>query len=633
MQTWQFIRNLLIPKTWQHWLILFILALFITLAIAFQDFYTPLINLTVQGKFTILIIIITFTLNAATRISSEIIFLGALGILFLGGVLDEKTALKGFSNGGLITVAVLYIVVAGLQQTGTLGWISQQVLGLPKTQTGALFRLMFPIMGLSAFLNNTPVVAMFIPVVREWCRKLRISPSKLMIPVSYGAIFGGMCTLIGTSTNLVVNGLLVEQTDYSGMGLFDITKVGLPCAIAGATVILWGHPWLLPDRKPAIDTTDDQRQYTVEFIVTESSPLAGKTVEKAGLRHLPGLFLAEIQRGGQILPAVSSQEVLQEKDQLIFVGIVDSIIDLHRLRGIQPATDQVFKLDTPRTERCLVEAVVSHTCPLVEKTIREGKFRSQYNAVVLAVARNGERLKGKIGDIVLRSGDSLLLEAHSTFLDQQRMSQDFYLVSGIPNTEPIRHDKAPLAIAVLVIMVTLASFSGFGMLKAAILASIIMLITKCCSPQQAMGNIEWSVLVVIGSALGLGEALQSTGGAEAIASTFIGFTGNNPWLALVVVYGITSFLTEIITNNAAAAIMFSIALSLSKNLDVNFMPFVIAIMIGASASFATPIGYQTNMMVYGPGSYKFTDFFRAGIPLNLLFWLIAVSITPIFYPF
>lgn len=633
MQTWQFIQNLLIPKTWKHWLGIFIFALLVPVAIATQDKYIPLTSLSWQGWFTIALIILTFLLNATTRISSEVIFLGALGILFLSGILDEKTALKGFSNGGLITVAVLYIVVAGLQQTGTLSWISQQVLGLPKTQTGALFRLLLPIMGLSAFLNNTPVVAMFIPVVREWCRKLRISPSKLMIPVSYGAIFGGMCTLIGTSTNLVVNGLLIAQTDSPGMGLLDITKIGLPCAIAGATVLMIGHKWLLPDRKPVIDTSEDQRQYTVEFIVTEGSPLAGKTVEKAGLRHLPGLFLAEIQRGEHILPAVSSQEILEEKDQLIFVGIVDSIIDLHRLRGIQPATDQVFKLDTPRTQRCLLEAVVSHTCPIVEKTIREGKFRSQYNAVVLAVARNGERLKGKIGDIVLQSGDTLLLEAHSTFLDQQRMSQDFYLVSGIPNTEPIRHDKAPLAVTVLIIMVILASFSSFGMLKAAILASIIMLITKCCSPQQAMDNIEWSVLVVIGAALGLGEALESTGGAEAIANTFMSFTGKNPLMALIVVYGITTFLTEIITNNAAAAIMFSISLSLANSLEVNYMPFVIAIMIGASASFATPIGYQTNMMVYGPGSYKFTDFFRAGIPLNLLFWVMTVILTPIFYPF
>jgi di/tricarboxylate transporter len=631
MQT--FVQNFLKPKTWKHWLGLFFLALLVTVAIALKDSNTPLASLTWQGWFTIAIILVTFILNATTRLSSEIIFLGGLGLLFLGGVLDEKTALKGFSNGGLITVAVLYIVVAGLQQTGTLSWISQQVLGLPKTQTGALFRLLMPIIGLSAFLNNTPVVAMFIPVVREWCRKLRISPSKLMIPVSYGAIFGGICTLIGTSTNLVVNGLLIEQTDHPGLGLLEITPIGLPCAIAGALLLIFGHPWLLPDRKPVIDTSEDQRQYTVEFIVTQGSPLVGKTVEKAGLRHLPGLFLAEIQRGEHLIPAVSSQEVLEEKDQLIFVGIVDSIIDLHRLRGIQPATDQVFKLDTPRTERCLIEAVVSHTCPLVEKTIREGKFRSQYNAVVLAVARNGERLKGKIGDIILQSGDTLLLEAPSSFLDQQRMSQDFYLVSGIPNTEPIRHDKAPLAIGILIIMVILASFSSFGMLKAATLASIIMLITKCCSPQQAISNIEWSVLVVIGAALGLGEALESTGGAEAIATTFMSFTGNNPYIALIVIYGITTFLTEIITNNAAAAIMFSISLSLANSLGVNYMPFVIAVMFGASASFATPIGYQTNMMVYGPGSYKFTDFFQAGIPMNILFWIITVILTPLFFPF
>ena len=594
---------------------------------------SPLISLGWQGWLTLSLITVAFGLNAVTALPAEIVFLGAVAILYVSGVLSTPAALKGFSNDGMVTVGVLYFVVTGLQQTGALEWVSQQVLGLPKRRLTTYVRLTVPVMLLSGFLNTTPVVAMFIPVVSDWCRKLRSSPSKLMIPLSYASIFGGLCTLIGTSTNLVVSGLLIEATDHPGLGIFDVTPVGLPCAIAGLVYLFVGQRWLLPNRKPVMGERDDMRQYTVEMVVAPRSPLAGKTVEQAGLRHLPGLYLAEIARGAQIIPAVSPRETLREDDQLIFVGIVDSIVDLHRLRGLNPATDQVFKLDTPRTERRLIEAVVSNTCSLVGQTIRQGRFRSRYNAVVLAVARNGERLQGKIGDIRLRPGDTLLLETHPQFLERQRVSSDFYLVSDLPDSEPRRHAKAPIAIVILSLMVVLAGLGWLSMLKAAVLAAILMLVTGCCSPTRALQSIEWSVLLVIAAALGLSEAMQVTGTAEAIAETLLSVVGSTPFLALAVIYGVTSLLTELITNNAAAALMFPIALSVAQTLGVSYMPFVIAIMISASASFSTPIGYQTNLMVYGPGGYKFTDFMRIGIPLNLLFWTMTVFIAPLFYPF
>ncbi|MGD1859870.1 MAG: SLC13 family permease [Leptolyngbyaceae cyanobacterium] len=574
-----------------------------------------------------------FLFNAITALPAEIVFLGAIAVLYVSGVLSTAEALQGFSNDGMVTVGVLYFLVTGLQQTGALAWVSQQVLGLPKRRSTTFARLTVPVMLLSAFLNNTPVVAMFIPVVSDWCRKLRISPSKLMIPLSYASIFGGLCTLIGTSTNLVVNGLLVEATDNPGLKVFDITLVGLPCAIAGLLFLFLAQHWLLPNRKPVMGDPDDMRQYTVEMVVEPRSPLADKTVEQAGLRHLPGLYLAEIARGKQIIPAVSPQETLREHDQLIFVGIVDSILDLHRLRGLAPATDQVFKLNTPRTKRRLIEAVVSNTCSLVGKTIREGQFRSRYDAVVLAVARNGDRLQGKIGNIRLRPGDNLLLETHPKFLERQRVSSDFYLVSDLPDSEPLRHEKAPIALLALTIMVVLAGFGWLSMLKAAVLAAFIMLVTGCCAPNRALQSIEWSVLLVIAAALGISEAMEVTGAAAAIAATFLSVAGSNPFVALAVVYGVTSLLTEMITNNAAAALMFPVALSVSEGLGVSYMPFIIAIMIAASASFSTPIGYQTNLMVYGPGGYKFTDFMRIGIPLNLLFWSLTVCLAPLVYPF
>ncbi|NJN74609.1 MAG: SLC13 family permease [Limnothrix sp. RL_2_0] len=594
---------------------------------------SPLGLLGWSGWLTIALTIVAFVLNAATAIPAEVIFLGALGVLLTTGVLDTATSLEGFSNEGLVTIAVLYLVVTGLQQTGSLGWISQRVLGLPKGESAALMRMMLPVMGLSAFLNNTPVVAMFIPIVNEWCRKLRISPSKLMLPLSYAALFGGCCTLIGTSTNLVVNGLLIAEADHPGLKIFDIAWVGLPCAIAGVVFLMLTHRWLLPERKPAISDQDDMKEYTVEMIVNEGSSLIGKSIEEAGLRNLPNLYLIEIVRDALVLPAVSPRELLRADDQLVFVGAVDSILDLNRLRGLQPATDQVFKLDTPRSERCLIEAVVSDSCPLLRKTIREGRFRSRYNAVILAVARNGERLRGKIGEIVLRAGDTLLLETHPTFAEQQRGSRDFYLVSEIPDSEPMRHERAPIALVILLVMVFCAVFGWLSMLKAASLAAIAMVVTGCCSPGRALKNIEWPVILVIGAAFGLGKALEVTGAAEAIASSLIQLAGNNPQSTLIVVYGITGLLTELITNNAAAALMFPIALSLSKTLGVDMLPFAIAVMMAASASFSTPIGYQTNLMVYGPGGYKFTDYLRIGIPLNLIFWVVNCTLIPLIFPF
>ncbi|MEM9904771.1 MAG: SLC13 family permease [Cyanobacteria bacterium P01_D01_bin.44] len=628
-------RRLSVPSR-RNFVIWLIGGLGVVLLIAFGPHlltHSALADLTWQGWLTIAITAAAFLMNAITSLPAEVVFLGGVGVLFLSGVVDESSALSGFSNAGMITVGVLYIVVSGLQQTGALGWISQNVLGLPKSPGRAMLRLMFPVLGLSAFLNNTPVVAMFIPVVSDWCRKLRISPSKLMIPLSYSAIFGGICTLIGTSTNLVVNGLLISEAGLPGMRVFDIALVGVPCAIVGIVYLCLVGRWLLPKRKAAISYGDDIRQYTVEMIVVLDSPLAGKTVEQAGLRHLPGLYLAEIVRGVQVIPAVSPKETLREYDQLVFVGVIDSILDLHRLRGLQPATDQVFKLNTPRSERVLIEAVVSNTCALVGKTIREGQFRTRYNAVVLAVARNGERLRGKIGDISLRPGDTLLIEANPSFFERQRVSQDFYLVSSIPDSEPLRHEKAPVALVMLSIMVVLAAFGVLNMLQAAILAAIGMLAAGCCSPTRAMRSIEWPVLLVIAAALGMGKAMEASGAAGAIAATLVDLAGSNPWLALVVVYCCTMLLTETITNNAAAALMFPIAMSLSSTLGVNLMPFAVAIMLAASASFATPIGYQTNLMVYGPGGYRFTDFTKVGLPLSLLMCLVTVTLTPLFFPF
>ena len=612
--------------------------------------------------FTLSVVALVFGLLACTRLAPDVVLITGLAALLVANVLNPAEALSGFANEGMITVGLLFVVCAGVIETGGVGWVADRLFGRPKSMRNAMLRMALPTAALSAFLNNTPVVAMLIPAVNDWAKRYRIAVSKLMIPLSYAAILGGTCTLIGTSTNLVVNGMLIRAADAQhaagqatllprGLGMFDIAWVGVPAALAGIAFIALGQRWLLPERMPAMGRAADPRQYTIEMVVEAGSPLQGKSIEEAGLRHLPGLYLAEIVREGAVLPAVGPEERLRGNDHLVFVGIVDSVVDLRKIRGLAPATDQLFKLDAPRSERCLIEAVASSTCPVVGKTVRDGRFRSVYNAVILAVARHGERISGKIGDIVLRAGDTLLLEAHPSFLNQHRNSRDFFLVSRLENSSPPRHGKAALALAILlgmVLVVTLSESFGavsvslgnhalnlgeIGMFKGALIAGLLMVAVGCCSIEQARRSIDWQVLLAIGAAFGIGLALQKTGAADAITHAIINAVGGSPWLSLAALYAVTLVATELITNNAAAALMFPFALATAKNLEANPVPFIIGVMMAASAGFATPIGYQTNLMVYGPGGYRFSDYLRIGVPLDILIAVIVVLLAPVIWPF
>ncbi|MEZ4632082.1 MAG: SLC13 family permease [Deinococcales bacterium] len=567
-----------------------------------------------------------------SQLAAEIVMMAGLSILLFSGVLSSSQAFAGFANEGMLTVAVLYVVVAGLQDTGAVNWLGSYLFGRPKGLRSAQMRLMLPIAALSTFLNNTPLVAMMIPAVGDWAKKYQIAPSKLMIPLSYAAIFGGTCSLIGTSTNLVVNGLLLDRPDMRGLAFFEIAKVGLPCALIGIFFVIVASPWLLPKRQAVLSRFDDLRNYYSEMVV-EAGALVGKNIEAAGLRHLPNAFLAEIEREGQILAAISPQEILQAGDILRFVGVVDSMVDLRKIRGLKPAGDQIHKLNAQADQRSLIEVVVSDSCPLLGKSIREGEFRSVYQAVVIAASRNGQQLKQKIGDIVLQAGDNLLLEALPSFVNQQKYSRDFYLVSLVEDSNPPRHDKAPIALAILLLMIILATFNILPMLQAALLTAGLMLLTGVTAAQGLLKRLDWSVLIVIAASFALGRGLEQSGAAQLIASNLTQLAQGHPWLSLAVIYGVTMLFTELITNNAAAVLIFPIAQATAQNLGVDFMPFAIVIMMAASASFATPIGYQTNLMVMGPGGYRFSDYFRIGIPLNLLMWLVTVLLVPLFWPF
>jgi len=588
----------------------------------------------------------------------DMIMLGGVVALMIAGVLAPAEALRGMANEGMIAVAALFVVAAAVERTGALAVIVERVLGRPRSLAAAQARTMVGPGILSAFMNNTPVVALLVPAIREWAKKNRLSVSKLLMPMNAAVVLGGLCTLIGTSTNVIVGGLVKDRLaagidrpwgvldltwaglpaawgrrEFTGpLGMFDITWLGLPLFALGIAYGLTASRFLLKDRRPPMSRSDDPRQYSLEMVVEPGTGLVGKTIEAAGLRHLDGLFLMEIDRGDHVIAAVAPAERLQAGDRLVFVGVIDSVVELQKVRGLRPATDQVFKLDDPRSERQLVEAVVSSTCPLVGRTIREGNFRSTYGAVVIAVARDGERLRMKIGDITLEPGDTLLLEAGPAFLQRQRTSRHFYLVSEISGAAPPRHDRAWIACTVLAGMVLAVAMDLLPMVAAALGAAGMMVATRCLSSTEARRAIEWEALLLIAASFGLARAMQNTGLAGSIAEGAIAAAGNNPLFVLAAVYVVAMFATELMSNNAAAVLSFPIAWQTAEQLGVHPLPFVMAITVAASCGFATPLGYQTNLMIYGPGGYKFTDYLRYGGPLNLLVMAVTIVLAPLLWP-
>lgn len=567
-----------------------------------------------------------------TRLPAEAVFVGALALLMTAGVLTPAEALAGFGNEAVATIAALYVVAGAMRDTGAVTWISTRLLGRPGTVTAAQARLMAPVALVSAFLNNTPVVAIMIPAVSEWARRHRISASKLMLPLSYAAIFGGSLTIIGTSTNLVVNGLLSVAGERP-LAFFEIARVGLPTALVGVTATIVLARWLLPARKSAMERLADPREYSVEMTVDPGGPLVGKTVEEAGLRHLGHVYLIEVDRAGMPFPAVPPTFVLGASDRLVFVGVVDSVVELQRMPGLLPAAGQVFKLDGRRDRRILVEAVVSEASPVAGRSIREGRFRTHYGAAVVAVARNAERLRQKVGDVVLRPGDTLLLEADPEFVARQRNQRDFYLVSPVPDSSPPRFDRIGWATAVLAAIVVAAAFGWLPMVTAALLGAGAMLLTRSTTLAAARRSVNGSVLLVIGAAFGLGRALEVTGVADAVATGLVAVAGTSPMANLVALYLVTATFTGLITNNAAAVLMFPIAQAMAHATGTSVTPFAVTVMMAASASFATPVGYQTNLMVMGPGGYRFGDYLRLGLPLTLLTGLVTLAVVPWAWPF
>ncbi|GAN34569.1 MAG: SLC13 family permease [Candidatus Brocadia sp. AMX2] len=564
----------------------------------------------------------------------EVVIFSTLLLLITGKVITLKEAFVGFSNEGMLTIALMYVVVGAFSNTGMLNQVTHVIFGKKNTgDSRKLLRLLFPVSFVSAFINNTPVVAMFIPVIRSWAEKHHYASSKYLIPLSYAAILGGTCTLIGTSTNLIVHGLMIDS-GMKGISFFEISKVGVPLALLGILFIsLLGHR-LLPNRKdPLVELGEHTREFVIELKVTPEYENIGKTIESAGLRHLQGLFLFQIERRGQIIAPAEPNERILLGDRLFFTGIPKMILELQKLPGLQLIQDSHF--DLKQYDSAVIntfEAVVSPGSPLVGKTVRESDFRAKYEAVIIAIHRHGERIQKKIGDISLWPGDTLLLLAGKNFRKRWYHSNDFYLIAEAETLPSKPQWRGYLSLGVFFLTILLTILEVLPLLSAAGLGVIILMATRTVRMAEARKAIDWRALIIIAMSLGVAAAIKESGLAELLASGIAGIGCHFGVIGVLTsIYIMTSFYTLFITNNAAAAMLFPIAISSASTIHADTRAFAFVVLFAASASFATPISYQTNLMVYGPGGYRFKDYLKIGVPLQCLIGIITMVLVYYFY--
>jgi di/tricarboxylate transporter len=581
---------------------------------------------------TLAVLALMITMMIRELAPPDIVLMGGLFTLAGAGVLTPAETFAGFANEAMATVGALLVVSAALRGTGALEATFGRILGHTRRELTGLVRLVPPVAASSAFLNNTTIVAMLTPLVISWARRNGFSPGRFLIPLSYATILGGVVTIIGTSTNLTVAGLMLKSK-MPPMGFFELAAVGIPVCVVGIAYLLVVGRWLLPGRAdPRAQLGAFRREYIVALVVEPRCPLVGRTIEEAGLRHLPGLFVVEIDRDGRIVTPVAPDEVLEAGDRVVFAGVVQTIVELQKIRGLVPARDVEDPGSATRGRR-LIEAVVSHSSPLVGQTIRDANFRTVYDAAVIAVHRNGERAGGKIGEIVLRAGDTLLLQTSAGFLRAHRNSPDFYLVSELAGAESPRYDRAWVALGILLVMVLVVTLDWLPISIASFLAAGALVATRCVSVAAARRSVDWSILIVIAAAIGVSTAVEKTGLAATIASALTPGHSLGPRFSLAVIYFVTLLLTELLSNNAAAALMFPIGVAAAQQLGIDPRSVVMAIAVAASCGFALPFGYQTHLIVYGPGGYRFGDFLRVGLPLDLLCGIVAIVVIPIAWPF
>ena len=575
-----------------------------------------------------------FVLLVWNKLPIWLVFIGTLTVAMTLQLASPAALLKGYSNTGVITVAALYPVAAGMYATGAISLLSDRIIGLPKSVTTAQLRIFVPISIVSAFLYNTPLVAMMIPAVRDLTRRTGLNGSKLFIGLSYIALLGGTVTLIGTAVNLIIAGLVSDavakgELPATTIGLFDPAWIGIPATIAGLAYMILIGSRLLKDRTGS-QAGVEKRLYRSEFRI-EDSKLKGKTLEQTGFANPTGFTLESLTRNGTTAtpsPAV----MLDTGDLLAFSTPADVLPGLWTTIGLVPA--YATQMSTQRHEHQLVEVVLSARSPAIGHKVGDLPLPdSPYQLMLVGVSRHGQAPCEPLKDFRLEAGDAGVVEVDDAFFYENRREADFILTKRLEGFRVQRVDRAAVAIVITVGMVVLAATGLTSMLNAALLAAMAMLLSGCLTIDRLWKSVDWQTIVVLGAAVGLESAITGTGLARETANVFQTIGGSSPMMALTAVYVGTVLLTNVITNVAAAVLMFSVAVSLSTSLGVNFLPFAMILMSGASCAFINPAGFQTNLMVQKPGGYLFSDFAKVGIPLTLIVGLVVLLLAPIVYGF
>jgi di/tricarboxylate transporter len=551
--------------------------------------------------------------------------LGASAILYVLGVTSAEQAFSGFANTAPITVAGLYVLAGAVDKTGALEPVVSRLLAEPRRIRADLARLVVPSAVGSAFLANTPIVAMLTPAVTRWADEKDRSASTFLIPLSYATILGGAVTAIGTSTNLVVSGLL-DESGQEPLGMFELARIGLPLAAIGLVLIVMLAPILLPERRRPREVQSG-RAFTVVMTVDPGGAIEGSSVEEAGLRQLRGVYLAEIDRAGGTIAPVRPAQTLRGDDRLLFAGRVDDIVDLQSKIGLSPAeTDAVAALRN-RKDAGFFEVVIGPSSPLVGRTAAEMDFRSRYQGAILAIHRSGQQVNEKLGSVRFRSGDTLLVVAERDFRARWRDAGEFLLVSRLDAAMPSATNRSPWAIAALALVVVLPLFDVMSVTRATILAALLVVLAGILRPREARDAVDLNVVLMIGGAFGLGQAVSVSGLGDQVTDGLLSAFGwAGAFGAVVGVVLTTMVLTELITNAAAVALVFPVALDVAEQSSLDPRLLVMGAAIAGSASFLTPVGYQTNTMVYGPGGYRFSDYLRLGVPMSLLTVVVVSSL-------
>ena len=578
---------------------------------------------------TIVTVMAMFSILLFTKLRSDLVFLGAIAILFLTGVLDAKEAFSGFSSTSVIVVGVLFVVVAGLTYTGVLQCVVHFLLGTPGTYSKAVVRLMLPVAALSSFLSNTTVVSLFVGIVKMWSKKLNISPSKLLIPLSYASGMGGVCTLIGTPPNLIISGLYEEKTGQA-MNILATTLPGLFCLAIGVLSVIAMRRFL-PERKAPESAFDSAGDYTVELQVPSDNPYIGQTLKEAGLYHVKGGSLIAMRHFDETPLPISEDEPIMGGDHLVYAGQIDELIEMAYYHQLVSSDHHVYSIKELDDNLVLRTAFVTFDSSLIGKTIGSSTFEKDNNVTLAAVARRSERINEAPRNVTLKAGDTLLMVCPKNVnVNTATLQRDlqFFDSDQVPN---IGYGTL-ISSAIMIAMVVLSALKVLPLLQCAFLAAIGMLLFRCCSPDQAMKSINWDILMIFACSAVLGVAIQKTGIAERMATGILDICGTNPIVVMSAICFAGTFITEFISNTAAGAMFFPIMYEAAEKLGYDPYPFLIALMIAVSSSFATPIGSPTHMLVYGPGGYRFSDFLRIGLPMNLIILAANILIVNLIYP-